>query len=57
MRPAMAAPSEGVNGSGVQVLTAARTLATTFCLKPGSVGAREYIQHAARRWERRCLKN
>ena len=40
MRPAMAAPSEGVNGSGVQALTAARTPATIFSLKPGSAGAR-----------------
>ena len=40
MRPAMAAPSEGVNGSGEQALTAARMLATIFSLKPGSAGAR-----------------
>lgn len=36
MRPAIAAPSEGVSGSGVQALTAARMLATIIFRKPSS---------------------
>ncbi len=36
IRPAIAAPSEGVNDSGVQALTAASMLAAIFSLDPGA---------------------
>jgi hypothetical protein len=40
MRPAMAAPRKGVNGKGVQALTAARRVRFASSSSPGTSGAR-----------------